>query len=49
MCVIAEELQLVGVMRLDQLLQKEAAKEAREHTHGQEEAWPAGHPARLVL
>src|SRR5262249_33992679 len=36
-CMITEELQLVGVMRLDQLLQKEAAEEAREHTHGQEE------------
>ena len=30
------------------MLQEQTAEQAREHAHGQEEAWPAGDPARAV-
>jgi hypothetical protein len=46
--VIAEELQVVGLMRLDQHFEKEAAEETREHAHRQKEGWPARHPARPI-
>ena len=44
----AEELQVAGFVDRDQLLQEQPAKQAREHTHWQEEARPARHPALAI-
>src|SRR3954451_1970833 len=46
--ILAEELQLPGVMRRSQFLEETASEQTREHAHRQEEAWPAGHPTRTV-
>jgi hypothetical protein len=44
----AEELQAAGLVGGEQPLQEQPAKQAREHTHRQEEAGPACHPALAV-
>ncbi len=46
--VIAEELQVAGLVGRDQLLQEQPSKEPREHAYGQEEAGAARYPARAV-
>src|SRR2546430_498979 len=46
--MIAEELQVAGLVGRDQLLQEQPAEQAREHAHRQEEAGPARHPALVV-
>ena len=43
--MIAEELQLSGLVSGDELLQEQAAEQSREHTHREEEARPARDPA----
>ena len=44
----AEELQAVGFVGRDQPLQEQPTKQAREHTHWQEEARSARHPTLAV-
>ena len=46
--MIAEELQVAGLVGRDQLLQEQPAEQAREHAHRQEEAGPARDPALAV-
>ena len=46
--MIAEELQAAGLVGREQPLQEQPAEQAREHTHRQEEARPARHPALAV-
>ena len=46
--MIAEELQVAGLVGGDQLLQEQPPEQAREHAHRQEEAGPARHPALAV-
>ena len=45
---IAEKGQAAGLVERGEALEKEAAEQAREHAHGQEEAGLAGDPARTV-
>ena len=45
---VAEEAQLAGVEGGLQVLEEQPAEQAREHAHRQEEAGPAGDPARAV-
>jgi len=49
MGVVAEEAEAAGRVRGDELLQEEAAKQAGEHAHREEESRPAGHPALAVF
>lgn len=46
--VLAEELQTPGAMSLFERLEEAPAEQAREHTHGQKEAVPAGYPAFAI-
>src|SRR5262249_42123017 len=46
--VLAEELQLSGLVSRCKLLQDQPSEQAREHAHGQEEVWLAGDPPRPV-
>ena len=46
--VFAEELQFTGLVGGAELVQEQAPKQPREHPHGQEEARPAGDPARAI-
>ena len=46
--MIAEELQLAGLVSGDELLQEQPAEQAREHAHREEEARPARDPALAV-
>ena len=46
--MIAEELQVTGVVRGDQHLQKQPAEQRRENLHGQEIAWSARDPLRSI-
>src|SRR6202046_228805 len=45
---IAEEVQSTGLLQRGEAVEEEAAEQAREDAHGQEEAGPAGDPARAV-
>ena len=45
---IAEEGEPAGAMGRGQPVEEQPAEQAREHAHGQEEARPAGDPARAV-
>src|SRR5258707_15046935 len=44
----AEELQAAGLVGGEQPLQEQPAKQAREHTHWQEEAGPGRHPTLAI-
>jgi len=46
--MIAEERQVASLVGGDQLLQKQPAKQAREHAHWQEKAGPARYPTLAV-
>ena len=46
--VIAEELQLSGLVCGDELLQEQPAEQPREHADGEEEAGPASDPLVAV-
>ena len=46
--MLAEEVEPSGCVGRDELRQKEAAKEAREHADREEEAWPAWDPTPLI-
>ena len=45
---VAEEAQLAGLECIQQVLQEQATKQAREHAHRQEEVGAASDPARAV-
>src|SRR5260370_33897037 len=46
--VIAEEVEVAGLMRRRELLQEQASEQPREHAHRQEEARPAGDPTLAI-
>ena len=43
-----EELQIIGVKGFDQILQKQTAKQLREHSDGQEKTSSAGNPLGAI-
>ena len=45
---VAEECEPTGLVQPCEPFEEETAEQAREHAHGQEEAWLAGDPARPV-
>src|SRR5262249_23975364 len=46
--VVAEELQLAGLVSDDELLQDQPAEQAGKHLDGEKEVGSAGHPARSI-
>jgi len=46
--MLAEELELVPAMQLLQFLEEAPPEQPRQHTHRQEEAAPASHPAFTI-
>ena len=46
--MIAEEFELAGLVRGEELLKHQPPEQLGEHGHGQEEAGPAGYPTRAV-
>src|SRR5258708_27382460 len=48
MGMLAEELQLAGLVGGAEFLQEQSSEQVRENLHGEEEPWPARHPALSV-
>jgi hypothetical protein len=45
--MVAEEVEAAGRVRGGELVEEQAAEQARERADWQEEAWPAGYPCAI--